>query len=176
MGRAEEFVGNHSVAVILGDNIFEDNFKGAVHEFSEGGLVFLKDVHDPERFGVVDFDEDQQIKRIIEKPEIAPSPYAVTGLYLYDSKVFDIIRTLQPSARGELEVTDLNNAYIQQNSMKHVIISGSWSDMGTFESLYEASTIARSMVMKALKKSQSTHRSLLYPSFAGLTQDALHDV
>ena len=123
---------------------------------------------------VVEFDEARQIKRIVEKPELAPSPYAVTGLYLYDHHVFDIIRTLKPSARGELEVTDVNNAYIQKNAMRHVIMTGSWSDMGTFESLYEASTIARSMALRISNESPLTHRSL-HTSLAGVPEDALHD-
>jgi glucose-1-phosphate thymidylyltransferase len=108
--HAEKFIGTDSIAVILGDNIFENDFKEVVSEFKEVAMLFLKAVHDPERFGVAEMNEDGNVARIVEKPLIPPSPYAVTGFYIYDNTIFDIIRTLKPSKRGELEITDVNNA------------------------------------------------------------------
>jgi len=134
---AEEFVGKDLMTVVLGDNIFEDNFPKAIKTFSSGARIFLKKVSDPERFGVAIL-KGKLVSSIIEKPKKATSPFAVTGLYQYDSKVFDIIRTLKPSARGEFEITDVNNAYIQKKEMKAEFVKGFWVDAGTFHSLAEA--------------------------------------
>ena len=147
MGLAERFVGDSSVAVILGDNIFEDNFKDAFNAFDKGSKIFLKKVHDPERFGVPELDGEKVIG-IEEKPSDPKSLYAVTGLYLYDSTVFDVIKTLKPSGRGELEVTDVNNAFVDRDEMKAVFLEGNWTDAGTFESLYEANMVARDIYLK----------------------------
>ncbi len=147
LGLAESFVDGDSMAVILGDNIFEDSFEGAVSSFASGATIFLKEVHDPERFGVPTLDSDRVVA-IEEKPNEPKSPYAVTGLYLYDSQVFNFIHGLKPSDRGELEITDVNNAYIENNDMKAVFVKGHWTDAGTFESLYEASTLARRIALK----------------------------
>lgn len=144
---AEEFVGKDSLAVVLGDNIFEDDFRGAVKDFSSGATIFLKQVPDPQRFGVPMLEGDHVLK-IEEKPVHPKSPYAVTGLYLYDAHVFDIVRGLKPSGRGELEITDVNNAYVDRNAMKAVVLQGDWTDAGTFESLFEANRIARDIVLK----------------------------
>ncbi len=136
---AEVFAAKESIAVILGDNIFEDDFKDAITGFSSRSLTFLKEVSDSKRFGVPVFDTNIKIIRVEEKPEKPQSPYAVTWLYIYDSHVFDVIRTLKPSYRGELEITDVNNWYIKQKEMKHAFVSGFWSDAGTIETLHSAS-------------------------------------
>lgn len=138
---AEDFARNEKIAVILGDNIFE---KVDVDEklISEGdeALVFLKEVEDPERFGVAVFNDNNNVIEIEEKPKIPKSNYAVTGLYIYPPDVFDFVKTLRPSARGELEITDVNNYYIKKNKMKAIKLDGFWSDAGTFNSLMKAST------------------------------------
>ena len=135
---AEDFADGDNIAVILGDNTTDADISGAVSNFSEGAMLFLKEVSDPKRFGVPRFNENNQniIDEIIEKPENPPCNLAVTGLYLYDNTVFDKIRTLKPSGRGELEVTDLNNAYIKDGKLSWATLDGFWSDAGTFESLY----------------------------------------
>ena len=148
MGLAEPFVREDSVAIVLGDNIFEDDFRKAVDDFETGATIFLKQVHDPQRFGVPELEGDRVLS-IEEKPLMPKSSYAVTGLYLYDSTLFDIIRNLKPSARGELEVTDVNNAYIQRKDLRAVFMEGSWTDAGTFESLFEANEIARKLALKS---------------------------
>lgn len=157
IGRAENFAQNESICIILGDNLFEDNFKESVEEFKEGAMIFVKKVHDPERFGVALLNENSQTTQIIEKPTNPVSPYAVTGLYVYDPTVFEIIKTLKPSGRGELEITDVNNAYIQKGKIKTCFIKGNWSDAGTFESLYEASTLARNIAVKEEMTNSPTH-------------------
>jgi glucose-1-phosphate thymidylyltransferase len=137
LGLAENFAGNSSVAVILGDNIFEDSMKGYLDNYLNTGLgaqVITKAVHDPERFGVAEIQGDKVLS-IEEKPKNPKSNLAVTGVYFYDSKVYDIIRTLKPSGRGELEITDVNNEYIRLNQMTWCEMNGWWSDAGTFESL-----------------------------------------
>ena len=140
LGLAKNFAGNDSIAVILGDNIFQDKFD--ISDFREGARVFLKKVEDPKRFGVAEIEENK-IKSIEEKPESPKSNYVVTGLYVYENPVFDIIKTLKPSDRGELEITDVNNAYIKKEKMSFNILEGYWSDAGTFESLYRASTFVK---------------------------------
>lgn len=154
LGLAESFVDNDSCTVVLGDNIYEDDFAAPIQNFKNGGMVFLKDVPDPERFGVPVI-ENNLVKEIIEKPKNPPSSYAVTGLYIYDNTVFNVIKTLKPSGRGELEITDVNNHYIKQNAMQVTYVKGSWTDAGTFESLYRANTIARNIVL------QNPERNLL---------------
>lgn len=143
---AERFSSGDSVAVILGDNIFQDSFKDAFSSFQSGATIFLKKVDSPERFGVPELD-GTRVLNIEEKPKQPKSKYAVTGLYLYDPTVFDIIRTLKPSARGELEITDVNNAYIKKRAMNAVFLKGDWSDAGTFESLFHASRLARDIAL-----------------------------
>ncbi len=135
---AEDFADGESVAVILGDNTTDADISSAVSGFSDGAMVFLKEVADPNRFGIPRFSESDPsvIEEILEKPEVAPCNLAVTGLYLYDNTVFDKIRALKPSGRGELEVTDLNNAYIKEGKLKWATLDGFWSDAGTFESLF----------------------------------------
>jgi len=139
---AEHFVGNDNMTVILGDNIFEDNFSEDIKNFKKGANIFLKEVKDPNRFGVPEIKENKIIN-IEEKPTNPKSEYAVTGLYVYDNNVFNIIKTLKPSQRGEYEITDVNNAYIKNNQMGFSVLKKSWTDAGTFESLFEANKIMR---------------------------------
>lgn len=135
---AEDFADNGPLAVILGDNTTDADISQSVAQFKDGALVFLKKVKDPERFGVPRFDEQKKIVEIIEKPQQPPSDYAVTGLYLYDNQVFDTIRDLAPSDRGEMEITDVNNVYIKKSALSWAELNGWWYDAGTFESLYSA--------------------------------------
>ena len=135
----ETFIGSDNVALILGDNLYDHNFTEAVNAFKSGGHVFAKKVSDPERFGVVELDAKGNPVSIVEKPKIYISDYAVTGFYLYDNKVIDIAKSLTPSSRGELEITDVTNWYLKNNELKVDIIEGEWMDAGTFESLHQAS-------------------------------------
>ena len=137
VGLAEEFVGDDNFTVVFGDNILEDNITKDVEEFTDGAKVFLKQVKDPERFGVAELNGDQ-VLAIEEKPKEPKSDWAVIGVYMYDSKAFDYIRTLKPSERGELEITDLNNIYVKAGKMKASFIKGFWFDTGTHESLVDA--------------------------------------
>ena len=140
---AEFFADNGKICIILGDNVIEKNIKRAVETFEhqkEGGKIILKEVPDPHRFGVPVLDGDK-IVSIEEKPKVPKSKYAVTGIYMYDNKVFDIIRTLKPSHRGELEITDVNNAYIEAGTLTWEILDGWWTDAGTFDSLLRASQL-----------------------------------
>ncbi|UCB52016.1 MAG: spore coat protein, partial [Candidatus Zixiibacteriota bacterium] len=131
------------MVVILGDNVVEGNIGRAVKDFrkqKEGAKILLKEVPDPQRFGVPEI-VDGKIVAIQEKPKTPKSRYAVIGIYMYDGKVFDIIKTLKPSGRGELEITDVSNAYIQEGKMTHDVLEGWWSDAGTFESLLRTSNM-----------------------------------
>ncbi|OGJ15856.1 spore coat protein [Candidatus Pacearchaeota archaeon RBG_13_36_9] len=143
LALAENFAGGEPVAVVLGDNIFEDHFKEDALSFKEGARIFLKEVVDPERFGVAELDSNNKVENIVEKPTSPKTNYAVTGLYIYDADVFKIIKTLKPSARGELEITDVNNQYISKGKMDARFVKGFWSDTGTFESLHRASAFLR---------------------------------
>lgn len=137
LGLAEHFVHGDSCAVILGDNIFQDDISNQVREFKEqkrGARILLKEVPDPHRFGVAELKGDKVVG-IEEKPKKPKSNWAVTGIYFYDADVFKIIRTLRPSGRGELEITDVNNHYISQETLSYGMLNGWWSDAGTFESL-----------------------------------------
>jgi glucose-1-phosphate thymidylyltransferase len=140
---AEFFVSGERICVVLGDNIIERNIRIAVENFrrqKEGAKILLKEVPDPQRFGVAEVKGDR-IARIEEKPKEPKSPYAVIGIYLFDPWVFDIIKTLKPSARGELEITDVNNRYIEKEMMTWDILEGWWTDAGTFESLLHANQL-----------------------------------
>lgn len=141
LGLAEDFADGEPVTMILGDNIYTDDLSSVLTRFSPpGAKVFLKEVPDPKRFGVPEI-SGNSITRIVEKPDQPATNYAVTGLYMYDGGVFDIIRTLKPSPRGELEITDVNNVYIARGQLTYEVISGEWIDAGTFDSLLLASTI-----------------------------------
>lgn len=139
----KNFIGKDNVTLILGDNVFEDNFTQAITSFQSGGRVFAKEVSDPQRFGVVEFDENKKAISIEEKPAQPKSSFAVTGLYIYDNTVVQKAAALQPSPRGELEITDLNNVYLQEGTLDVAFVPGRWLDTGTFESLYEAITFVR---------------------------------
>ena len=135
---AEEFADNQPIAVILGDNCTDADISSEVQRFQEGAVIFLKEAEDPERFGIAELDPND-ITRIVgieEKPRHPKSNLAVTGLYIFDSKVFDFIRQIRPSERGQLEITDVNNLYIQAGNITWAKLDGFWSDAGTFDSLY----------------------------------------
>jgi len=148
----EQFIGNDNVCMVLGDNIFEDDFSESIKNFKSGGHVFAKKVDDPERFGVVKFDEQMKAMQIEEKPKIHISDYAITGLYIYDNRISRIAKEVKPSARGELEITDLHNWYLQQGELKVDIVEGEWLDTGTFESLFKATELARKKALEGKKK------------------------
>ena len=140
---AEHFVDNGAVCVVLGDNIIENNFLDAAESFRKqkrGAHIVLKEVHDPERFGCPEI-SDGRIVRIEEKPRKPKSRFAVTGIYMYDTSVFEKIRRLKPSGRGELEITDINNMYLEEGALSHSILEGWWTDAGTFESLRHATNL-----------------------------------
>jgi glucose-1-phosphate thymidylyltransferase len=143
LSLTEFFTNRGKVCVMLGDNIIEKNIVAAVQSFErqeKGAKIILKEVLDPHRFGVPVF-EDGKIVSIEEKPKLPKSPYAVIGIYCYDERVFDIIKTLMPSDRGELEISDVNNAYIEMGEMTYDILDGWWSDAGTFDSLVHATNL-----------------------------------
>jgi glucose-1-phosphate thymidylyltransferase len=143
LGLCEHWAAGEPVCVILGDNIIERNIITAVRNFNEqkgGAKIILKEVHDPERFGVAELKGDKVLS-IEEKPKHPKSNLAVIGIYLYDARVFDIIKTLEPSDRGELEITDVNNWYIRDGSMTCEVLEGWWTDAGTFESLLRAANL-----------------------------------
>jgi glucose-1-phosphate thymidylyltransferase len=143
LALVEHFAGGDPVCVVLGDNIIEGNIAAAVRAYRHqggGAKIILKKVPDPERFGVPELD-GQRVVRIDEKPALPKSEYAVIGIYMYDSEVYSIIRTLEPSRRGELEITDVNNAYIKRDEMTWEELDGWWTDAGTFESLLHASNL-----------------------------------
>ena len=147
LGLAEDFAEDDRIAVILGDNIFEDDIAPYVKSFVAqpmGAKVLLKEVEHPKRFGVAELKGDR-IVGIEEKPAQPKSNLAVTGVYMYDNRVFQIIKTCKPSARGELEITDVNNAYIRDGSLTYDILKGWWTDAGTFESLLRASKLVREL-------------------------------
>ena len=143
LSLAEHFAEGDKIAVVLGDNIIEDDISRPVQKFNkqaEGAHILLKKVTDPHRFGVAAF-RGKKISAIEEKPKRPKSNYAVTGFYMYDARVFDIIRTLKPSGRGELEITDVNNAYLAKGQLGYDFLRGYWTDAGTFESLYRANSL-----------------------------------
>jgi len=151
LALAEHFAEGEKICVILGDNILENSVRGAKEKFEqleEGGLILLKKVQDPERFGVPVF-EGKRIVRIEEKPKMPASPYAVIGVYFYDGTVFERVRSLKPSGRGEFEITDVNNSYLYEGKLSHDVIGGGWTDAGTFESLWRATKMVRETALIA---------------------------
>lgn len=148
LGLAEQFVGDDQMVVILGDNVFSDSIVPYVENFisqQEGAKILIQEVHDPQRYGVPEL-QGKQIVSIEEKPLVPKSRYAVTGIYMYDSSVFDIIKTLSPSSRGELEITDVNNAYIARGQLTYDILQGWWTDAGTHASLAKANELAKDII------------------------------
>lgn len=152
LGLCEHFAGGKPFLVALGDNILEDSLTREVDLFrrqKDGARILLKAVPDPERYGVPCF-QGEEIVEIMEKPKSPPSQYAVTGLYFYDAQVFDFIRTLSPSRRGEYEVSDLNSAYVKRSTLTYGILEGWWGDAGTLEGWHEANQLARDLVYPTL--------------------------
>lgn len=143
LGLCEHFSEGEPVCVVLGDNLIERNIVGSVERFraqGRGAKIILKEVPDPERFGVAVLADDR-VEKIVEKPSTPPSNLAVTGIYMYDARVFEIITTLKPSDRGELEITDVNNQYAEWGELSYEMLDGWWTDAGTIESLYRAATL-----------------------------------
>ncbi len=143
LSLAQHFVGDDKVVVILGDNFVEGSIKKAVDDFEkqpEGAKIFLKEVPNPREFGVAMLDGDK-VTGIIEKPDTPPTDLAVIGIYMYDNTVFDICNRLEPSARGELEITDVNNEYIRRGTMTYEVLEGWWADCGSFEALLKSNIL-----------------------------------
>lgn len=147
LSLAETFVGDDSCVMVLGDNIYDHDFTKEFTGFTSGAKIFVKEVPDPKRFGVVEMDSNGHVLSIEEKPEQPKSNLAQTGMYMYDEHVFDLIRTLKPSVRGELEITDLNNVYLERGALSAGVIDGEWIDAGTFESLFEATELRRKYIL-----------------------------
>ncbi len=139
----ENFIDQDNVTMILGDNVFEDDLSEYIKNFQKGGLIFAKVVPDPERFGVVDFDENGKALSIEEKPKKPKSNCCVIGAYVYDSRVIEIAKKLTPSERGEIEITSVNNEYLKMGELMVEKINGAWLDAGTFDSLLEAGNIVK---------------------------------
>ena len=131
----EQFIGNDNVTLILGDNIFDHDFSQTINEFKKGGTVFAKKVHDPKRYGVIEFDNDNNVLSIVEKPAQPKSEYAMVGIYILDNRAAQFAKNIKPSARGELEIPDVINKYKELKELKVSIINGEWHDAGTFDSL-----------------------------------------
>ncbi|BFH11317.1 NTP transferase domain-containing protein [Paenibacillus melissococcoides] len=149
LGLADQFVGNDQMVVILGDNVFEDDISIYVKKFlkqKQGAKILIQQVHDPNRYGVAEL-QGEHIVSIEEKPQKPKSNYAVTGIYMFDHTVFDIIKTLKPSGRGELEITDVNNAYIKRKELTFDILQGWWTDAGTHASLARANELAKDITL-----------------------------
>ncbi len=162
LSLAEFFADGNPICVILGDNVVEKSIATYVRNFESqkiGARILLKEVEDPQRFGVPEIQGDR-ILRIDEKPAVPASSYAVTGIYMYDGEVFDIVKTLKPSHRGELEITDVNNAYIQKGRMSYDVLDGWWTDAGTFDSLLRASNLVSRQVGQESTPKQSATTSL----------------
>ncbi|MGG1514070.1 sugar phosphate nucleotidyltransferase [Paenibacillus oryzisoli] len=147
LGLAEQFVGTDLSVVILGDNVFEDDITSYVSNFKnqgKGAKILIKGVHDPERYGVPELDEDRIIS-IEEKPKMPRSNFAVTGIYMFDQTVFEIVKKLKPSARGEMEITDVNNSYIERGELSYDQLEGWWTDAGTHSSFLRANELAQDL-------------------------------
>ncbi len=145
LGLAQHFADGEKICVILGDNIIEKSIRKAADDFrrqDKGAKILLKEVPDPQRFGVAEVKGDR-VTGIVEKPKNPKSNLAVIGIYFYDEKVFDVIKTLEPSERGELEITDVNNHYIREGTMTFEVLPGWWTDAGTFDSLLRASNLVK---------------------------------
>lgn len=145
LGLAQHWAAGESICVVLGDNLIENNIAAGVRNFREqkkGAKIMLKEVPDPQRFGVAELRGDK-VMNIVEKPTRPTSNLAVIGIYMYDERVFDVIKTLEPSDRGELEITDVNNWYIADGSMTYEVLDGWWTDAGTIESLHRASNLVQ---------------------------------
>lgn len=144
----ENFIGKDNVAMMLGDNIFDHNFAESVASFKSGARIFAKQVPDPERSGVVEFDQDHKVISIVEKPEHPKSDYAVVGFYIYDNRVVEYSKSLKPSSRGELEIVDLHNKYLEKGELDVNIIEGMWEDAGTIDSLLRVNNLIAEKVKR----------------------------
>ncbi|MEK7580936.1 MAG: sugar phosphate nucleotidyltransferase [Patescibacteria group bacterium] len=155
---AESFADKDAIAVILGDNCTDTDISIEVKNFKEGAVIFLKEVDDPARFGIAQLDKNDNTKviGIEEKPQQPKSNLAVTGVYIYDNKVFDYCNQIKPSSRGQLEITDVNNIYIQKGKLRWASLSGFWSDAGTFESLYRSNVFWARKILKDKEKELTT--------------------
>ncbi|MGM0748102.1 MAG: sugar phosphate nucleotidyltransferase [Bacillota bacterium] len=156
LSYAKRFTGKEHFILLLGDNVFEDSLRPFTERFEKqgkGAKVLLKEVNDPERFGIAEIDEQHnKIRSIIEKPEKPPTNLCVTGIYMYDAEVFSYIEQISPSKRGELEITDVNNLYIEHSQLTYDVLTGWWVDAGTHESLHLASTLAYQALQKGQEK------------------------
>jgi glucose-1-phosphate thymidylyltransferase len=144
LSLARSFIGDDKFVVMLGDNILENSIKPYVDNFvrqKSGAKILLKEVDDPQRFGVASIDKNKNVSKIVEKPEHTDSSYAVIGVYMYDGNVFDIIKRQRASKRGEMEITDVNNAYIKRGELTSDVVDGWWTDAGTVESLFKANLL-----------------------------------
>ena len=149
LGLAEEFAAGESICAILGDNIFFDDISPAIQSFKGGAQVFLKQVTDPERFGIAEIEPSTtKVLSIEEKPAKPKSNFAITGCYLYDSRCFEMIKNLKPSARGEFEITDVSKEYLKLGELDASVLKEEWIDAGTFESLFKAAELVRSKRLK----------------------------
>ncbi len=166
----ENHIDKDNVALILGDNIFEDDFSKIIRNFKSGGHIFIKRVPDPERFGVVKFDKKGRALKIVEKPRKFISPYAVTGLYLYDHQAVEVAKKLKPSKRGEIEIVDMHNFYLRKKELKVTVFKGAWMDAGTPDALLGAANVVKEkkiyekfdpIVKKALKEYCENHKSIV---------------
>ena len=146
----ENFIDKENVVMILGDNIFEDDLSNEIKNFKKGAKIFAKEVSDPERFGIVEFDENNKAISIDEKPEKPKSNYCITGLYIYDSRVVEAAKSVKPSKRGELEITELHNWYLRKNELEVAMVKGEWIDAGTFDSLLKAQNLAKEKLQDKL--------------------------
>lgn len=158
LALAEDWADESPIAVILGDNCTDANISAEVENFQKGAVIFLREVPDPHRFGIVEFDANDKVKivAIEEKPAEPKSNQAVTGVYIYDSQVWEFIKKIKPSPRGQLEITDVNNLYIKESSLKGVPLKGFWSDAGTFDSLYRTSVYWARKVLGKKKEAELT--------------------
>ena len=142
----EKFIDGDSVTMILGDNIFEHDFSEQIKNFQSGAIVFAKEVPDPERYGVIEFDENKNVLSIVEKPENPQSNYAMVGIYICDNKVSEFAKSVKPSDRGEIEITSTINQYLDKKELKVEIIDGMWEDAGTFDSLLKVNNLVAEKV------------------------------
>ncbi|HBO16985.1 MAG TPA: spore coat protein [Candidatus Moranbacteria bacterium] len=139
----EDFIDEGNVAMILGDNIFEKDFSAEIKNFKSGGMIFAKKVPDPERYGVVKFDENNKVVQIVEKPKNWISDYAIPGIYVYDSRCVEAAKQAKHSERGEIEITEIHNYYLDKDELSVSVFDGEWMDAGTFDSLLEAGRIVK---------------------------------
>jgi len=146
----ETFLQGDDVVMILGDNIFEEDLTEHISSFKKGARIFAKEVSDPERFGVVEFDKDMKVISIEEKPEKPKSNFAIPGIYIYDSRIVQFAKESKPSTRGELEIVDLHNRYLASGELDVRVINGEWIDAGTFDSLVKANLLAQEKLHKNL--------------------------